>query len=39
MATIEAKQKTSNLPWLIILGALAILGIAAWIVQLTQDSR
>jgi dimethyl sulfoxide reductase membrane subunit len=39
MATIEAKQKTNNLPWLIILGALAILGIAAWIVQLTQGFK
>ena len=37
MTTIAGKQKTTNLsPWLIGFGVLVVVGIAAWVVQLTQ---
>lgn len=37
MTTIAKSQRTSwNLPWLIGLGLLAVLGLVAWIIQLTQ---
>lgn len=36
MSTVESKQKTVGLPWLLGLGVLAIFGFVAWTVQLTQ---
>jgi molybdopterin-containing oxidoreductase family membrane subunit len=37
MATIaKPQQKPADLPWLVGLGVLALIGLAAWIVQLTQ---
>jgi molybdopterin-containing oxidoreductase family membrane subunit len=37
MATrAKPQQKANDLPWLIGLGVLAVIGIAAWVVQLTQ---
>jgi dimethyl sulfoxide reductase membrane subunit len=37
MAAIAGKQRTANdLPWLVGLGVLAVIGLAAWLIQLTQ---
>jgi molybdopterin-containing oxidoreductase family membrane subunit len=37
MTTVAKSQETTrNLPWLIGMGALVVVGIAAWVVQLTQ---
>lgn len=37
MATVaKPRQKPSDLPWLVGLGVLALIGLAAWIVQLSQ---
>ena len=37
MAAIAKKQRTANdLPWLVGLGVLAVIGLAAWLIQLTQ---